>query len=108
KVIEIGGPMQRGHAIGLRHVHVSVLLNEHANGGAIRFLGGVGKLCITCRADHWLEEASSDCEYDGPQHSRSSRGNEAQFFRPSHGNIRASLPRLLGSWSFMILRVSNR
>ena len=39
--------MQCGHAIGLRRIHISVLLHQRAKRGAILLFGGVGEAGVT-------------------------------------------------------------
>ena len=59
-------PVQRGHAVGLRRVHVGVPLEQRANRRAVHFFGGVCEECLGCGAaegDCGEQERDRDREY---------------------------------------------
>ncbi len=41
-----GRPMERGGAIGLRDVHIHLLVEKRAHGGVVRGHGGIGETSI--------------------------------------------------------------
>ena len=43
----MSGPVQCGHAVGLRCIHIGLLFEKRANGSEVGFFGGIGDRSLT-------------------------------------------------------------